>query len=82
MPGKRSGAGAPDGLADIGRALDDVDAGGGQRFHLFSRCAFAAGDDRTRVAHPPAGRGGLAGDEADHGLLEVRPDPLGGFLLG
>ena len=58
-----------------------MDAGGGQRFHLFSRCAFAAGDDRTRVAHPPAGRGGLAGDEANHGLLEVRPDPLGGLLL-
>ena len=56
---------------------------------LFTTCTPAAvsaaifsaavplppGDDRAGVAHAAPGRRGLAGDEADHRLLDVRLDP-------
>ena len=40
--------------ADVGRRLDDVDAGGLHRLHLLGRGALAAGDDRAGVAHAAA----------------------------
>src|SRR5690606_13049649 len=46
------------------------------------RGALAAGDDGAGVAHAASGRRGLAGDEADDGLREVRLDPGRGFLFG
>ena len=39
-------------------------------------------DDGAGVPHPLARRGGLPGDEADDGLLDVGLDVFGGFLLG
>ena len=42
------------------------------RFDLVLGAALAAGNDGARVAHAPPGRGGDAGDEADHRLLERR----------
>ena len=51
--------------------LHDVHAGLGQRVHLLRRRALAAGDDRAGVAHAASRRRGLAGDEADHRLLEL-----------
>ena len=54
----------------------------GQRLHLVGCGALAAGDDGARVAHAAAGRGGLAGDEADHGLLHILLDELGRGLFG
>ena len=68
--------------AHVGRALDHVHAGLGQRVHLLGRRALAAGDDRAGVAHAASRRRGLAGDEADHRLLELALDEGGGFLLG
>jgi len=44
--------------AHLRRRLDDRDAGGLQRRDLVGRGALAAGDDRARVAHSPAGRRG------------------------
>src|SRR5213076_353381 len=48
--------------------------------------ALTAGDDRAGMAHAAAGRGGDAGDEADHRLLAATLglvlDELGGVLLG
>ena len=38
--------------------------------------ALPAADDRARVAHAPAGRRGLSGDEANHRLLHVLLDEL------
>src|SRR5690606_14397525 len=38
------------------------------RFDLAFGTALATGDDRAGMAHPPAGRGGSAGDEADDRL--------------
>src|SRR5215217_1128713 len=63
------------GPAHVSRALDDLDARGGQRGHLLGRRALAARDDRARVSHPASRRRRLAGDEADDRLLEVRFDP-------
>ena len=56
-----------------GGAVGDVDAGGFEGGDLFGRGAGAAGDDRAGVAHPLAGRRGLAGDEADDRLGDVSP---------
>src|SRR4051812_10498784 len=61
--------------ANIRRALHHPDARGGQRRHLLRRRALAAGVDRAGMPHAPSRGGGLAGDEADHRLLEVRLDP-------
>ena len=44
--------------------------------------AAAAGDDRAGVAHALARRGGLAGDERGHRLLDVLRDELRRLLLG
>src|SRR5947209_3943597 len=56
---------------DIAGADGDADARRFEGGHLLRRRARAPGDDRARVAHPLAGRGGLAGDEADDGLGHV-----------
>ena len=42
----------------------------------------AAGDDRPGVAHAPARRRRLAGDERGHRLRDVLRDVLGRLLLG
>src|SRR3954454_14250325 len=69
----------PRGLA---RGLADLDAGGLEGLLLGVGGARRTGDDRARVAHGLAGRGGEAGDVAyrrlGHGLL----DELGPLLLG
>src|SRR5258705_7259098 len=57
---------AGDGRAHVGGALDGGDAGGFHRGHLLCRRPFTSGDDGAGVAHPTAGRRGLAADEADH----------------
>ena len=50
---------------------------------LVGRLARAARDDRAGVAHPLAGRGGLAGDERGQRLGELaRLLERGGLLLG
>ncbi len=54
-----------------------MDPGGGERLHLVGRGALAAGDNRPGVAHAPPRRRGLAGDESDDRLLDVRLD-IGG----
>ena len=53
-----------------------------ERGHLLGGRAFAARDDRAGVAHPSPGRRGLAGDEADDRLLEMRLDPRRRLFLG
>src|SRR5262249_29673806 len=45
------------------------------------RSALAAGNDRARMPHPPAGRRSLSGDEADDRLLESLSDEGGCVLL-
>ncbi len=44
--------------------------------------AFAAADNRARVAHAASGRRGGAGDESGDGFFAMLFDPLGGFFLG
>src|SRR5262249_58945254 len=56
---------ARDGGAHVGGTLDGGDAGRFHRLHLLGGGAFAARDDRARVAHAAARRRGLAADEAD-----------------
>jgi hypothetical protein len=69
--------------ADAGGGFGDVDAIVPEGLDLVPRGTLAAGDDGARVAHPPAGRGGDARDEADDGLLGAALlDVLGGLLLG
>src|SRR5688500_7867413 len=58
------------------------------RFHrrdLVFGAALAARDDRSGVAHPPPGRSGPAGDEADDGLgaaaLRLVGEELRGVLF-
>src|SRR4029450_9265695 len=56
---------AGDGGPHVGRTLDGGDAGGFHRLHLLGGGPLAARDDRPRVAHAAARRGGLAADDAD-----------------
>mmetsp|Transcript_23747 Transcript_23747/g.70229 ORF Transcript_23747/g.70229 Transcript_23747/m.70229 type:complete len:424 (+) Transcript_23747:418-1689(+) len=58
-------------VAQPGRRLGDPAASLSQRFDLSLRRARVARRDRSRVAHPAAGRRRGAGDEVDDGL-EVR----------
>src|SRR5947209_4313251 len=51
------------------------------RLHLLRRRALAARDDGARVAHAAPGRCRLAGDESDHGLLDVLLHVRGRLLL-
>jgi hypothetical protein len=44
-----------DGVADVGRALDDLDAGLGERRHLLGRRALPAGNDGAGMPHPAPG---------------------------
>src|SRR3989442_1086627 len=67
---------------DVRRGLHHPDAGLFHRLHLLGRGALAAGDDGPRVAHAPAGGGGLAGDEAHHRLPHALLHEGGGLLLG
>ena len=53
-----------------------------ERLHLVGRRALSAGDDGPGVAHAAPGRGGLAGDEAHDGLLDVGLYIGGSGLLG
>ncbi len=68
--------------ADLGRAIDDGRAGGGEGLHLGLCGAGGADDDRSGVAHPASRRGGGPGDEGDDRLGRVRADVLRGLLLG
>src|SRR5690606_34802410 len=68
-------------LAHLGRVLGDLDATGFHHRQLLLGGALATGDDGAGMAHALARRGGDAGDEADHRLLHVRLDPVGGFFL-
>src|SRR5512143_3354750 len=69
---------AGDGRAHVGGALDGGDAGGFHRGHLLGGGALAARDDGAGVAHAAAGRRGLAADETDDRLGDVRLDEGGG----
>ena len=66
---------------NLGRRIRHPDAGGFEGGHLLRRRARAAGDDRAGVAHPLAWRRGLAGDEADHGLVTCALMKRGRFFL-
>src|ERR1041384_7528453 len=55
--------GGDDRLADLGRRLDDADACGFQRLHLFRRGAVAAADDRAGVSQAASRRRRLPGNE-------------------
>src|SRR5216684_3305644 len=59
-----------------------ADASGGHRGVFVFGGALAAADDRAGVAHAAAWRRGLAGDEANDGLLYAGLDPLRGALFG
>src|SRR6267142_2368201 len=74
--------GRSEGGAEIRGRFYGADAGGGHRGVLVLGGALAAADDRAGVAHAASRRSGLAGDEADDGLLYVGLDPLRGSLFG
>src|SRR5712692_5213868 len=67
---------------DIGRALHAVNSRGSHDGVLFLRRAGSAADDGAGVTHTAAGRRGLPGDEADHGLLHVCLDIGGRGFFG
>ena len=67
--------------ADLSWILDDFDPSRFQRFHLFGCRPLAAGDDGAGMAHAASRRRGDTGDEADHRLLHVLLDELGGFFF-
>src|SRR5208337_888540 len=69
-------------LTDQRRALRDRDSGCLECSDLVCGSAFAARNDGPGVAHATARRCSAAGDESDHGFLDVRLDVRGGFLLG
>src|SRR5438552_2315782 len=52
-----------------------------ERFHFRLRGALRSGDDRPRVPHLLARRGGDAGDVADDRLRHLGAYEVGGFLL-
>src|SRR5215472_6755216 len=58
--------------ADRGRRLGNHDPGAAQRLDLVAGAAFAAGNDRAGMTHPPARRRSAAGDKADDRLLIAR----------
>src|SRR5690606_115486 len=64
----------------------DADAGVFHGGDLVLGAALAARNDGAGVAHAAAGRGGAAGDEADHRLAAAAPglvlDELCGLFLG
>ena len=66
----------------LARGLADPHAGGLEGHLLRLGRAGRAGDDRAGVAHGLAGRGGEAGDVADHRLGDVGLDEVGRPLLG
>src|SRR6185312_2831103 len=69
--------------AERRRRLGDGDAGLLHRLDLVARRAAAAGNNGAGMAHAPAGRGGRAGDEAHHRLLDlVALDEFRRLLLG
>src|SRR5712692_5337386 len=69
------------GGTDLGGAIDDGRARGSESVFLRLRGAGVAGDDRPRVPHAPARRGGAAGDEGDDRLFHRGANVLGGVLL-
>src|SRR5262245_22318913 len=62
---------ALDRRAELGRRVSHDDARRSKGSDLFLCRAAAARNDRTRVAHALAGRGGLAGDERRYRLGDV-----------
>src|SRR5574341_466335 len=71
-----------DGGAHVGGAPDERGAGCFERRHLLRGRALAAGDDRARVPHAPAGRRRLAADERDDRLPHPVLDERRRVLLG
>src|SRR5712692_3360595 len=74
--------GGGEGRAEVRGSFDGSDSGGGHRGVFVLGGALAAADDGAGVAHAASRRSGLAGDEADDGLLHVDLDPLRGALFG
>src|SRR5215217_511688 len=83
--GRALGAGAAEHLdrqlRHLGRSSADAHALGLERLGLGGGGPRGSGDDRPRVAHGLAGRGGEARDVGEHGLGDVLTDVLGGLLL-
>src|SRR5260370_20678754 len=59
---------------DFSRRCAHSDARGLHRGDFIFSLAAAARNDGARVPHAASGRRGLAGDESDYGLLDVRLD--------
>src|SRR5204862_5534139 len=57
-----------EGAAEPRRRWGNMDSGHFHGLDLVLRTAASAGNDRAGVTHPPPGRGGAAGNEADHRL--------------
>src|SRR5713101_3969331 len=74
--------GGGEGGAEVRGRFHGADAGGGHRGVLVLGGALTAADDRASVAHAASRGSGLAGDEANDGLLHVDLDPLRGALFG
>src|SRR6266540_2817438 len=68
-------------IRDLGGSRPDPHAAGLEGFLLRLRRPRRARDDRARVAHRLAGRGGEAGDVGDDRLRHLRLDEGGGLLL-
>src|SRR6202023_1210175 len=62
-------------LAELGRRLDDVQAGSPHRRHLLGPGAAATGDDRSGMTHAAPRGGGAAGGEPDRRVVVVDGDP-------
>src|SRR5947209_20606247 len=69
-------------MADLRGTLHRVDARGAHGGVFIFRRALTSADDRAGVAHAAARRSGLAGDEADHGLLYMRFDEFRSAFFG
>src|SRR6266478_5195126 len=74
--------GGGEGGAEVRGRFHGADAGGGHRGVFVLGGALAAADDRAGVAHAASRGSGLAGDEANDGLLYAGLDPLRGALFG
>src|SRR5437899_8672628 len=68
-------------LSHFGRRGRHADSGGFESLNFGCGGAFAAADDRARVAHSPPGRSRGAGDKACHRLLAMLSNPVSRFLL-
>src|SRR5271163_4454478 len=67
--------------AELRRTHRDCDTRGHQRCNLVRRRTTSARNDRAGMAHPPAFRCGLSGDEGDYRFLKVFLDVSRGFLF-